>query len=61
MAGIDWLIVGKSLGHIPGGIKFDIAEIGGGSATTLGAIAFALKYSYGQFNRLRHHGVVVIR
>ena len=42
-------------------IEFDIAEIGSGSATTKGAIAFTLKDSYGQFNRLRHHGGGVIR
>ena len=46
---------------IPGGIEFDIAEIGSGSATTEGAIAFTLKDSYGQFNRLRRHGGGVIR
>ena len=46
---------------MPGGIEFDIAEIGSGSATTKGAIAFTLKESYGQFNRLRHHGGGVIR
>lgn len=45
---------------IPGGIEFDIAEIGSGSATTKGAIAFTLKNSYGQFNRLRHNGGGVI-
>ena len=31
-----------------------------GNATTKGAIAFTLKDSYGQFNRLRHHGGGVI-
>jgi hypothetical protein len=45
---------------MPGGIEFDIAEIGSGSATTKGAIAFTLKDSYGQFNRLRHSGGGVI-
>ena len=45
---------------MPGGIEFDIAEIGSGSATTKGAVAFALKDSYGQFNRLRHNGGGVI-
>ena len=44
---------------IPGGIEFDIAEIGSGSGTTKGAIAFTLKDSYGQFNRLRHRGGVI--
>jgi hypothetical protein len=43
---------------IPGGIEFDVAEIGSGS--TKGAIAFTLKDSYGQFNRLRHNGGGVI-
>ena len=46
---------------IPGGIEFDIAEIGSASTTASSAIAFALKDSYGQFNRLRHHGGGVIR
>ena len=44
----------------PGGIEFDIAEIGSGSATTKGAITFTLKDSYGQFNRLHHNGGGVI-
>ncbi len=46
---------------IPGGIEFDIAEIGSASATAKGAIAFLLKDSYGQFNRLRQHGGGVVR
>ncbi|MBC8036202.1 MAG: DUF1326 domain-containing protein [Rhizobiales bacterium] len=46
---------------IPGGIEFDIAEIGSASTTTIGAIAFTLKDSYGQFNRLRQHGGGVVR
>ena len=46
---------------IPGGIEFDIAEIGSGSATVDCAIAFTLKDSYGQFNRLRQHGGGVVR
>jgi hypothetical protein len=46
---------------LPGGIEFDIAEIGSGSATTKGAVAFTLKDSYGQFNRLRQHGGGVIK
>jgi len=45
---------------MPGGIEFDIAEIGSGSATVKGAIAFTLKDSYGQFNCLHHHGGGVI-
>jgi len=47
--------------HLPGGIEFEIAEIGSGSTTTSGAIALTLKDSYGQFNRLHHHGGGVIR
>jgi len=46
--------------HLPGGIEFEIAEIGSGSTTTSGAIALTLKDSYGQFNRLRHDGGGVI-
>lgn len=46
---------------IPGGIEFDIAEIGSASTTTKGAIAFTLKDSYGQFNLLRQHGGGVVR
>ena len=46
--------------NMPRGIEFDIAEIGSGSATTKGTVAFTLKDSYGQFNRLRHNGGVVI-
>ena len=45
---------------IPGGIEFDIAEIGSGRSTTQGAIALTLKDSYGQFNRLHHYGGGVI-
>lgn len=46
---------------IPGGIEFDIAEVGSASTTASAAIAFTLKDSYGQFNRLRQHGGGVIR
>ncbi len=46
---------------IPGGIEFDIAEIGSASTTTKGAIAMTLEDSYGQFNRLRQHGGGVVR
>ena len=46
---------------IPGGIEFEIAEIGNASTTTKGAIAMTLKDSYGQFNRLRQHGGGVLR
>lgn len=46
---------------IPGGIEFDIAEVGSASSTVTGAISFALKDSYGQFNRLRQSGGGVVR
>ncbi len=41
---------------IPQGIEFDIAEIGSASGTTQGPISFALKDSYGQFNKLKQSG-----
>ncbi len=41
---------------IPGGIEFDIAEIGSASSTIKGAIPMQLSNSYGQFNRLRQSG-----
>jgi hypothetical protein len=46
---------------IPGGIEFDIAEIGSASSTATGKISFTLKDSYGQFNRLRQTGGGVLR
>lgn len=47
---------------IPGGIEFDIAEVGSGTSAIAGpVIAFDLANSYGQFNRLRQHGGGVIR
>jgi hypothetical protein len=46
---------------IPGGIEFDIAEIGSGSSSVTSPISFSLKDSYGQFNRLRQHGGGVLR
>ena len=47
---------------MPGGIEFDIAEIGSGTSAITGPmIAFDLANSYGQFNRLRQHGGGVIR
>ncbi len=45
---------------IPKGIEFELAEIGSASATAAGTIAFALKDSYGQFNRLKHSGGGVV-
>ncbi len=46
---------------IPGGIEFDIAEIGSASCKVNGAIGFELNDSYGQFNRLRQTGGGVLR
>lgn len=47
---------------MPGGIEFDIAEIGSGtSSVSSPMIAFDLASSYGQFNRLRQHGGSVVR
>jgi hypothetical protein len=46
---------------IPGGIEFDIAEIGSASSNITGIIPMQLKNSYGQFNRLRQHGGGVMR
>ncbi len=46
---------------IPGGIEFDIAEIGSASCKASGAIGFELNDSYGQFNRLRQTGGGVVR
>lgn len=48
---------------IPGGIEFDIAEIGSASTRTdtAAAITLQLEKSYGQFNRLRHSGTGVVR
>jgi hypothetical protein len=45
---------------IPNGIEFELAEIGSASTTAAGKIAFALKDSYGQFNRLKHSGGGVV-
>ena len=46
---------------IPGGIEFDIAEVGSASSTITSPIAFELRDSYGQFNRIRQHGGGVLR
>ena len=45
---------------IPGGIEFELAEIGSASSKITGAITLELDDSYGQWNILRHgpHGVV---
>lgn len=39
---------------IPGGIEFELAEIGSGSSKITGAIKLELNDSYGQWNILRH-------
>jgi len=46
---------------IPGGIEFELAEIGVGRTTSSGAIALNLDGSYGQFNILRHGPGGVVR
>ncbi|MCT7373924.1 DUF1326 domain-containing protein [Chelativorans salis] len=46
---------------IPGGIEFEIAEIGSASTTASGPIVLDLKDSYGQFNMLHHTGKGVVR
>ena len=46
---------------LPGGIEFEIAEIGSASSTVTSPISFALKDSYGQFNRIRQTGGGVVR
>jgi hypothetical protein len=45
---------------IPGGIEFEIAEIGSATTKTMASIPLDLKDSYGQFNILKHssRGVV---
>ncbi|MGH8728844.1 MAG: DUF1326 domain-containing protein [Burkholderiales bacterium] len=45
---------------IPGGIEFELAEIGSASTTSTGAIKLDLKDTYGQFNMLRHSGRGVV-
>lgn len=39
---------------IPGGIEFELAEVGSASSSATAAIKFNLNDSYGQFNILRH-------
>lgn len=46
--------------NIPGGIEFEMAEIGSASSTVKAAVAFELNDSYGQFNILRHSGAGVV-
>jgi hypothetical protein len=45
---------------IPGGIEFELAEIGSGTLKTTGAIPLDLANTYGQFNKLRHSGAGVV-
>jgi hypothetical protein len=47
--------------RIPGGIEFELAEMGSITATVSGAITMNLKNSFAQFNRLRHTGSGVVR
>jgi len=49
--------------HIPGGIEFEVAEIGSATTATGGesAIRLELADSYGQFNVLRHSGRGVVK
>ncbi len=46
---------------IPGGIEFELAEIGSASTKANGAIKLDLDDSYGQFNILRHSATGVVR
>jgi hypothetical protein len=46
---------------IPGGIEFELAEIGKGTTQASGAITLDLADSYGQFNILRHSPTGVVR
>lgn len=46
---------------IPGGIEFELAEIGKASTKASAAIALDLSDSYGQFNVLRHSATGVVR
>ena len=67
MARIDWLIAGKSFGNCDCDdgcpCQFENPPTDGGCSaiTTNGAIAFTLKVSDAQFNRLRHNGGGVIQ
>jgi len=46
---------------IPGGIEFELAEIGSASTKATGAIAIDLHDTYGQWNILRHSPTGVVR
>ncbi|HSM40322.1 MAG TPA: DUF1326 domain-containing protein [Afifellaceae bacterium] len=46
---------------IPGGIEFELAEIGKGTTKAVGAIKLDLADSYGQFNLLRHSPTGIVR
>lgn len=46
---------------IPGGIEFEVAEIGSASSRSPGPIELDLHDSYGQFNMIRHTGAGVVR
>jgi|RhiMetdeSRZDD1v2_1073273.scaffolds.fasta_scaffold153295_4 hypothetical protein len=45
---------------IPGGIEFEVAEIGSATTKTTASIALDLHDTYGQFNALRHSGTGVV-
>jgi hypothetical protein len=45
---------------IPGGIEFEIAEIGSATTEAMASIALDLQDTYGQFNILRHSGMGVV-
>ena len=47
--------------QIPGGMEFDLAEMGSITATVSAAITMELKDSYAQFNHTRHNGSGVVR
>jgi hypothetical protein len=45
---------------IPGGIEFEVAEIGSATTEAMASIALDLQDTYGQFNILRHSGMGVV-
>ena len=47
--------------RIPGGIEFEVAEMGSLTARASGAITLDLKNTYAQFSYLRHSGRGVVR
>jgi len=47
--------------RIPGGMEFELAEMGSATATVSGVITMNLENTYGQFNHLRHTGSGVVR